>query len=277
MIIEGRKGGGIRICGHMNIPDHMTSAPKAWVSEFERFLNLPEPEQKKYEDLLPGRIRREEEKLDAQLAPVAAEIHRILESGQQNEANKSVLGRFFFGPQSFAARRATDELWRLGKENGRIEKEFRRTSSLDCDKFMVYYIQRHRDENKRSAEHRARLAAKEASAKAKQARKEQLEAAAAAHFGKTREEADKIKRRLQDQVSLYANCPYCNGAMDGTLHADHIYPVVKGGLSTTENMVFVCESCNLKKHDKTLREFILQTGYDRDRIERALHQLGKRF
>ncbi len=41
-------------------------------------------------------------------------------------------------------------------------------------------------------------------------------------------------------------------------------------------MVFVCGSCNIKKSDKTLREFCLVHGLDRTAIESRLLKLGKR-
>lgn len=60
-------------------------------------------------------------------------------------------------------------------------------------------------------------------------------------------------------------------------HADHIYPVAKGGLSTTKNMVYVCAICNKKKSDLTLREFIIKEKLSRDRVERNLELLKKHF
>jgi len=60
-------------------------------------------------------------------------------------------------------------------------------------------------------------------------------------------------------------------------HADHIYPVSKGGQSRAENMVNVCAQCNSKKSDLTLSTFIEQNGLDRVRIERNLNSLGKEF
>lgn len=30
-------------------------------------------------------------------------------------------------------------------------------------------------------------------------------------------------------------------------HVDHIMPITKGGMSVTENMILVCEGCNLEK------------------------------
>jgi len=72
-------------------------------------------------------------------------------------------------------------------------------------------------------------------------------------------------------------CPYCGVDLGMNYHADHIYPVSKGGQSRAENMVNVCAQCNSKKSDLTLSTFIEQNGLDRVRIERNLNSLGKEF
>lgn len=41
-------------------------------------------------------------------------------------------------------------------------------------------------------------------------------------------------------------------------HFDHIYPFAKGGKSTFENCQLLCETCNLKKNDKELKDFVLE-------------------
>ena len=82
---------------------------------------------------------------------------------------------------------------------------------------------------------------------------ERISAAAAAHFGKTRDHADKIKGGLGQQLDLTKDCPYCGCPLDDAVHADHIYPVSKGGLSTYENMIIICMQCNIRKGDMTLR------------------------
>jgi DNA-directed RNA polymerase subunit RPC12/RpoP len=101
--------------------------------------------------------------------------------------------------------------------------------------------------------------------------------AAAAHFDKTRELAVTVKRQLRDQVAIVPVCPYCGGPLGDDAEADHIHPVCLGGLSTPENMVYVCAKCNGTKHDRTLREFILAVGLNRDQVEERLAKLGKRF
>ena len=91
--------------------------------------------------------------------------------------------------------------------------------------------------------------------------------------GKTREFATSVKSRIpQNHV-----CPYCGNDLGDNPHADHIYPVSRGGLSTKANMVYVCASCNFRKRDKTLRMFIEEFGLDRANIEIRLSKLGKEF
>lgn len=94
---------------------------------------------------------------------------------------------------------------------------------------------------------------------------------------KRRREAEKMKRLLQDQFRLLKTCPYCRGPIGDEPNADHIYPVVRGGLSNPVNMVIVCATCNNAKSDLTLREFIKRQDLDRDEIELILDELGKRF
>lgn len=89
---------------------------------------------------------------------------------------------------------------------------------------------------------------------------------------KSRQLASTIKGNLKINIK----CPYCGEQIDNG-HVDHIYPVIKGGLSTPENMVYVCAGCNRKKSDFTLVQFICTFGYDRSFIENNLNELGKDY
>jgi hypothetical protein len=51
-------------------------------------------------------------------------------------------------------------------------------------------------------------------------------------------------------------CPYCNKKIE-VGHIDHIIPVSKGGTNARENLAWVCASCNLRKHNKSLLEFLI--------------------
>ena len=100
-----------------------------------------------------------------------------------------------------------------------------------------------------------------------------LRAKAASADGTARDLAATAKRNLANQTE----CPYCGGGLGATPHADHIYPLSKGGHSVASNMVLVCAVCNAKKSTMTLRAFILKYGLDREAVEHRLHSLGKDF
>lgn len=42
-------------------------------------------------------------------------------------------------------------------------------------------------------------------------------------------------------------CRYC-GNKNGPFHLDHVYPVIKGGETTYDNLVTACVQCNARKH-----------------------------
>ena len=107
---------------------------------------------------------------------------------------------------------------------------------------------------------------------------ERVKALAAAHTNKTRQLAVSVKSRLSEQKNLLDCCPYCCNDLGSYPHADHIYPVAKGGLSTVENMVYVCQQCNAKKSDKTLFDFINSSSiYDFNIVIGNLKKLNKQF
>ena len=98
-----------------------------------------------------------------------------------------------------------------------------------------------------------------------------LKSKAAKNSEEVRVIAGTVKRKLDKNDE----CPYCGDLINGIGHADHIYPVSKGGRSLKKNMVYVCASCNLKKKDLTLTMFIKKYDLDRDLIEERLIELGK--
>lgn len=99
----------------------------------------------------------------------------------------------------------------------------------------------------------------------------------AAYFSKSRSLAMEVKGALNVQLSIFENCPYCGEDIGTEPHADHIYPVSKGGLSTERNMILVCKDCNLAKSNYTLREFIERQRLNRQFIESNLRRLKKDF
>ena len=101
---------------------------------------------------------------------------------------------------------------------------------------------------------------------------ENIKGIAAQALNKTRQRAIQVKSKIISNEY----CPYC-GEEIMNFHVDHIYPVAKGGLSTTQNMVRVCAACNLKKRDLTLNQFVNKYGLDRDFVEENLERLNKAY
>ena len=60
-------------------------------------------------------------------------------------------------------------------------------------------------------------------------KKARYKATIAGYEGKSRKLAESVK----GQLDIYDHCPYCGGNIGIEPHADHIYPVSKGGRSTT--------------------------------------------
>lgn len=101
----------------------------------------------------------------------------------------------------------------------------------------------------------------------------ELRAAAAANSNETRKVGSTVKRKLTRKPW----CPYCGGILGLDSHADHIYPVSKGGRSAPRNMVYVCSECNARKRNLTLHGFMRKYGLDRAAIEARLDELGKDY
>jgi hypothetical protein len=53
-------------------------------------------------------------------------------------------------------------------------------------------------------------------------------------------------------------CVYCRTKENLTV--DHVIPRSKGGPNTWENLVTCCAECNLRKDDKSLEQFLMETG-----------------
>lgn len=101
---------------------------------------------------------------------------------------------------------------------------------------------------------------------------ENIKGIAAQALNKTRQRANQIK----SNIIISDICPYCGDLIEEA-HVDHIYPVAKGGLSSTKNMVRVCSDCNMKKKDLTLNQFIRKYNLDREFIEKTLDMLNKTY
>ena len=60
---------------------------------------------------------------------------------------------------------------------------------------------------------------------------------------------DVISPQLRERVLSRDGhtCRYC-GSKQEPFHLDHVYPVVKGGETSEQNLVTACSKCNSKKH-----------------------------
>lgn len=105
------------------------------------------------------------------------------------------------------------------------------------------------------------------------ARLERLEAVEAKVFQKERELAAKLRLTFKPTDK----CPYCERPLGSDPRLDHIYPVSKGGLSVSTNLIFVCLQCNQRKSDMTLAAFLKAYSLDRQAVEARLINLGKDF
>ena len=107
---------------------------------------------------------------------------------------------------------------------------------------------------------------------------QEIKARAASNELETRQLAQGLRLKLSKQLSILDCCPYCAGPLSlNDAHLDHIYPVSKGGQSSAKNLVLVCSSCNMKKSDSTLRQFIEEQELDAGEVHKRLCELSKDF
>ena len=104
-------------------------------------------------------------------------------------------------------------------------------------------------------------------------RRKQQAALAAVRLEKQRELAESVRRKLPRDHP----CPYCGQELGTSPHADHIYPVSRGGLSVISNMVFVCQICNQNKADMPIIDFADAHSLDLMAIVTKLRWLGKKI
>lgn len=64
---------------------------------------------------------------------------------------------------------------------------------------------------------------------------------------------------LESQQHL---CCYCEHLLMGDFHADHFWPLSKGGANGIENIVAACPSCNVRKQAMTPLQFLSRLGYN---------------
>jgi 5-methylcytosine-specific restriction endonuclease McrA len=67
-------------------------------------------------------------------------------------------------------------------------------------------------------------------------------------------------QELQEQLARQKHkCYYCKaklGKKRSSYHADHIVPLSRGGTNYIDNIVLTCSTCNLRKHNKLLHEWL---------------------
>lgn len=72
----------------------------------------------------------------------------------------------------------------------------------------------------------------------------------------------KLEKKLPKRALVFkkndGKCFYCDDQLeiDAEWHIEHKQPKSKGGTNDIENLVPACKSCNLKKHNKTAKEFL---------------------
>jgi hypothetical protein len=72
----------------------------------------------------------------------------------------------------------------------------------------------------------------------------------------------KLEKKIPKRALVFqkndGKCFYCDDQLviDGEWHIEHKYPKSKGGSNDIENLVPACPSCNLRKKDKTAKEFL---------------------
>jgi len=184
--------------------------------------------------------------------------------------NQNKKGIFDWGPTTWTAeceqkcRQIDEEETALVKYFYKLDEARRNRKFRDDASVKLSLIQRHIERRKRIAE----------AEKQKKLKLEALKVRAKRNEDEVRAMATSIKSRLSEKRQ---DCPYCGGSVGESPHADHIYPVSKGGLSIDVNIVIVCAKCNLRKKDLTLREFIAKFSMNRDEIEKRLEEQGKSF
>lgn len=110
----------------------------------------------------------------------------------------------------------------------------------------------------------------------KRARERERTATVAAYHGEARTGTATIRRDFMRAAPDDWTCPYCNSENDiSSCHADHIWPISRGGMTVPQNMVLICQNCNLTKADNTLRVFARNNDLDYDQICSRLEAMGK--
>jgi 5-methylcytosine-specific restriction endonuclease McrA len=262
----------------------------AYKNSIERLERLIQSNRDKIE-----RLSNEIQDLDHAIIAAKHLEQRILElRKEQKQLPDRWVGwlRFVGGAAAAKARARNEQIGREFREIERKQQQTRTSQSLEWErknkeqqrtKLEQYnivnaaqiksYVESAANEERELREWQAKEAQR-AQKEAMKRKKRELERAKLAQIdGKSRDLSQKVKRKLRKPDI----CPYCGREITNAPHADHIFPLKYGGMSITENMVFVCSDCNTNKGDMTLREFCRKYGHDFQEIEKRLEKLGKKF
>lgn len=168
-----------------------------------------------------------------------------------NIAEHDRLARTFAKLRTPAVRAAQDLVQSFLTDRDAVEK-------VKPSRYVVEHWRREAAQAKAAETERARHEAERARLEALHAKTEVERAKAAALDKRTRKHA----RANAYKVMKTEKCPYWGGPLGDEPHLEHIYPVAKGGLSIVQKMVYACASCNSKKSDKGLIEFLDQAGFN---------------
>jgi hypothetical protein len=110
----------------------------------------------------------------------------------------------------------------------------------------------------------------------KKKKEQRIKALAKSALNKARDGSSSLKKRLLKADNRPIDCPYCKTVItNGVVILDHIRPVALGGLTSEDNTVLICESCNKAKGMKTLYAFCKEKNYEFEEIFERLIKNGK--
>ena len=210
-------------------------------------------------------IKNEAAKVDKAKLEIESLKEEISAQRNKREVSKSLMGTIVVSKE--ISQSAIDRIAVLRNQISSIEESISKSEPLVRNQAYL----KSRIQN--TEEWKTKVIARIATIENKEAKQQSLRNKAAESTKTKRQIAKGVKRSLADNE----DCPYCGFTLTATIHADHIYPLAKGGESTKKNMVLVCADCNSKKSSLTLQAFIKKYSLDRDEIESHLEALGKDF
>jgi len=84
------------------------------------------------------------------------------------------------------------------------------------------------------------------------------------------------RKRLKKEKVEIKTWLLCKSGILFKIALGNIYPIELGGLSSEENLIFICIDCNQRKSNLTLHEVTIKFCLDRDSIKlRLLAQVNK--